>query len=70
MFIINSEKRGFIVNRLNDKSMFRKTASNPENVKKEGSFSFRKSVAERLSSTFQNKQILDRVPGHDMLTLE
>ena len=67
---INCEKRGLIVNRLNDKAMFKKIASNTDDVKKEGSFSFRKSVTERLSSTFQNKQILDRVPGHDMLTLE
>ena len=50
--------------------MFKKAASNSDDVKKEGSFSFRKSVAERLSSTFQNKQILERVPGHDMLTFE
>lgn len=58
------------MNRLNNKAMFKKTASNPEDVKKEGSFSFRKGVAERLSSAFQNKQILERVPGHDMLTFE
>ncbi len=58
------------MNRLNDKTMFKKAASNSDDVKKEGSFSFRKSVTERLSSTFQNKQILERVPGHDMLTFE
>lgn len=58
------------MNRLNNNSMFKKTASTPDNVKKENTFSFRKSVAERLSSTFQNKQIPERVPGHDMLTFE
>ncbi len=58
------------MNRLSNNSMFKKTVTNPDNLKKESSFSFRKSVAERLSSTFQNKQIPERVPGHDMLTFE
>lgn len=58
------------MNSLNEKSVFKKNLSKSEEIQKTNSFSFRKGLTERLSVSFQNKQILERVPGHDMLTFE
>ena len=51
------------------KNVFRKILSNVEDMNKEKQ-SFRKGLAERLSTPLKGNNTLERVPGHDMLAFE
>ena len=58
------------MNNFSEKRVLKKASSVSEETKKTNSFSFRKGLAERLSAPLSGHQILERVPGHDMLTFE
>ena len=54
---------------VNRNNMFRKILSKVENMSSEKMPTFRKSITERMASPLK-KNILERIPGHDMLSFE
>lgn len=58
------------MNSLNGKNMFRKIFTKNDEMSIDKSQTFRKGISERLSSSMNGNNTLERVPGHDMLSFE
>lgn len=54
---------------VNGNNMFRKILSKVDDISSEKMPTFRKSIAERMASPLK-ENILERIPGHDMLSFE
>lgn len=54
---------------VNGNNMFRKILSKVDDISSEKMPTFRKSIAERMASPLK-ENILEKIPGHDMLSFE